>query len=90
MGINKSIKEAQYLNSILKTLQEQMSDQVVWNDLWQNCGMSPERSKNVVQPVTLIVMCMRVKFIWASNTALLFMILSVKYLSRAQPVTKDA
>ena len=31
MGINKSVKETQFHNSILKTLQEQTSDQVVQN-----------------------------------------------------------
>ena len=44
MGINKSIKETQYHNSISKAVQEQTGDRVVWKmiSLRQHRSMSPE------------------------------------------------
>ena len=54
---------------------------------WQYRGMSPERNKNVVQPGTFIVMCERVRFIWASNTTCVLVFPSVKSLCRAEPIT---
>ena len=52
--------------------------------------MSPEKNKNVVQPGTLIVMCKRVRFIWASNTASVIMFVSVNSFRNTEPITEDA
>ena len=52
--------------------------------------MSPERNKNVVQPGTFIVMCERVRFIWATNTARIIVLFSLKCLCSAEPITQDA
>ena len=92
MGINKGAKEAHHHNTILKASQEHSGDQVMqeMTSLWTYCSMSPERNKYVVQQVTLIVMCERVRFSWATNTARMIMLFSVKSLSNAQPITEDA
>ena len=52
--------------------------------------MSPKRPKHVIQKKVFVVVGERVGFIRASNTTHLFIILSVKSLSRAQSVPEDA
>ena len=92
MGINESVKETQYHNSIWKASQKHPTDQVVKEmiSLWHYRSMSSERNNNVVHPGTLIVMSERVRFIWASNAARVVMLFSMKSLCNAEPITQDS
>ena len=80
MGKNKGVNKAHHHNPLLKASQEHPGDQVMQKmvSLRKYSSMSPERNNYVVQQETLIVMCERVGCIRASNTARMFMILSVK------------
>ena len=58
--------------------------------LWQYRSMSPERNKDVVHRGTFIVMSQRAKFISASNTAAVIMLVSVKFLCSTETIPEDA
>ena len=92
MGIDKSVKEAQNHNAILKASQEHTEDQVVKQEvpLWHHGDVPPEGKKKVVQSGTFIAVREGVRCIRTSNTAGVIMFFSVKSLCSAQPITEDA
>ena len=58
MGMNKGVNESHHHDPILKASQEHLGDQVMQKMVspWKYSGMSPEGSKYIVQPGTLVVM----------------------------------
>ena len=85
MSIHKRVNEAHHHDPLLEASQEHLRDQIMdkMDSLWKHSSLSPERYKHIVQKRAFVVMGEGVGFIWASNTARMFIFLSVKSLSRA-------
>ena len=91
-GVNKCVIEAHHHDPILEASQEHLGDQVMLKMVssWKHRSLSPKRSKHIIQTRAFIVVRDRIGIVRASNTTRMFMILSVKSLSRAQPVAENA
>ena len=85
VGTNIGVNEAHHQGSILEASHEHLGDQVMEKIVspWKHSSLSTKRSKHITQKRAFVAMRERVGFIRASNTTHLFMILSVKSLSRA-------
>ena len=92
MGINKGVNESHYLDAILEASQEHLGDLVMEKMVssWEKSSLSPKRSKHIIQAKALVVMRETVACTRASNTGRMFMLLSVKSLSRAKSIAENA